>query len=174
VKAIGIDPSMTATGIAAHDGALSTVRTKATGDARLTEIRNAVTAVLLPSGVQVGGLVAVEDLPTHAHGAGITGMVQGVVRLALLSFGAPYVVVPPATLKKYATGKGNATKADMRMALYQRADLDVRDDNQVDAWWLRALALDLLGVPEVRVPAAQRAALTKLTVPDLDAGSVAS
>jgi len=72
------------------------------------------------------------------------------------------IEVPPATLKRYATGRGNATKADMRMAPYRRTGIDQPDDNLVDAAWLRHLGLDLLGAPEVRMPEAHRAALGKL------------
>jgi len=70
-------------------------------------------------------------------------------------------------LKRYATGKGNATKADMRMALFQRAGLDVRDDNAVDAWWLRAMALDHYGHPLVAMPQTHRQALEKVAWPEL-------
>jgi hypothetical protein len=81
----------------------------------------------------------------HAKSAGLTGMAQGVIRLACINADLPYVTVPAATLKKFATGKGNATKADMRMAWFQRAGFDVRDDNQCDALWLYEIGLHLLG-----------------------------
>jgi Holliday junction resolvasome RuvABC endonuclease subunit len=157
VRAGGADPSLTGTGIATADGTAFTVRSRLTGDNRLTDIDMAVRSNL-------GGLhlVCMEDLPTHAHGAGLTGLASGVVRLALLQMGVPYIAVVPSSLKVYATGKGTCTKADMRMELFRRTELDVRDDNQVDAIWLRHLALDLLGEPEIKLPQTHRRALDKV------------
>lgn len=158
-KVIGLDLSITATGTASATGELATISGLShRGDRRLQAIHEGVVALLLND----PHLVVIEDLPTHAHGAGITGMVHGVVRWACLEFDVPYVLVPPATLKKYATGRGNATKSDMRMELFRRTGLDVRDDNQADAWWLRAMGLDYLGDPAVELPAAQRTALGKV------------
>ncbi|TDE03443.1 Holliday junction endonuclease [Jiangella asiatica] len=161
---VGIDPSMTGTGLAYGHDLLDTVTfsRKVAGDQRLAHIDGAIAGA-----VRGAGLAIIEDLPTHGHGAGITGMAQGVIRLALIRAMVPYVTVPPATLKKYATGRGNATKADMRMALYQRTDLDVRDDNQVDAWWLRQMGRDAIGHHyAVKLPRAQREAMLKLTWPE--------
>jgi hypothetical protein len=152
--AIGIDPSLDGTGLAYGDELL-TVR--GAGDERLRLIYRAV--VTATGGT---GLAIVEDLPTHGMGAGKTGMAQGVVRLALLHEALPYVLVAPATLKKYATGRGNATKPDMRVELLKRTGLDLRDDNQVDAWWLRALGMDLKGAPLLTMPQSHRACLAKL------------
>ena len=138
-----------------------TIRTDdLTGDQRLVRIHDRVTD--LCDGAR---LAVIEDLPAHAMAAGKTGMAQGVVRLALLLARAQIITVTPATLKKYATGSGNATKSDMRMALYQRTGLDLRDDNQVDAWWLRAIGCDLAAEPIVSLPAGQRSALAKLPNP---------
>lgn len=160
---IGIDPSMTATGIAHCDGTTETVTYPkgCTGDARLEVLLHSVEEAVLKTEVHFR-LAIIEDLPTHAHGAGITGMAQGVVRLALTMNYCPYTIVTPATLKKFATGKGNATKADMRMSLYQRAGLDLRDDNQVDAWWLRELGLHLADQPSISLPKTHLAALDKV------------
>lgn len=168
-RVLGIDPSLTGTGIAwADDG---TATCTGVGDQRLWVIYRSVHR--LASGIDelagYGGpfeFAVVEDLPTHGQGAGKTGMAQGVVRLALLHACVPYRLVAPATLKTYATGKGNATKPDLRMALYQRTGIDLRDDNQVDAWWLRALGLDLLGEPVVELPQTHRRALAKVERPD--------
>jgi Holliday junction resolvasome RuvABC endonuclease subunit len=154
----GIDPSLTGTGIACRNGTTFTVRTQTShGDARLARIYRAVADITIETEHAV-----IEDLPTHAHGAGLTGMVQGVIRLALIDHEVPYTLVPAATLKKYATGKGNATKPDMRMELFKRAGIDLKDDNQVDAWWLRALGMDLMGEPVLKLPQSHRDALAKL------------
>jgi Holliday junction resolvasome RuvABC endonuclease subunit len=161
-RVIGLDLSLTATGICYADGSVGTVPTRSgEGDRRLVNIRQAVA-------IAIGGatLVVVEDLPTHAKSAGITGMVHGVVRELLTAIEIPYALVPPATLKKYATGRGNATKPDMRVALLKRTGMDLRDDNECDAWWLRAMGLDQLGRPLlVSLPQAQRDALVKVDWP---------
>lgn len=164
---LGADPSLSATGLAWADNATSTCG--GNGDQRLRVIYRTVLA--LASGNDPLGppqrfdLAVVEDLPTHGQGAGKTGMAQGVLRLALMAAQVPYVLVPPATLKVYATGRGNATKPDMRVALLQRHGVDLRDEDQVDAWWLRAMGLDHLGAPVVTLPQTHRRALDKVDWP---------
>jgi Holliday junction resolvasome RuvABC endonuclease subunit len=160
ITMVGIDPSLTATGYAHTDGSLNTCPlSKVTGDERLWKIYLWIRGVLK---VEKPQYAVIEDLPTHAHGAGITGMVQGVVRLALMERSIQYRTVPPATLKRFAVGRGNATKADMRMELYKRAGVDVRDDNQADAYWLRELGLHLAGQPTIDLPKTHLVALEKV------------
>lgn len=176
-RVIGLDPSITATGIAWHDGSTTTTHDTVTvGDVRLDNIARKVelAACYHPDLLRHdeygddrrAHLAVVEDLPINAKGAGITGMVQGVIRYTLLGLDVPYALVTAAALKKYATGNGNANKSDMRMALYKRTGLDLRDDNKVDAWWLRAMGMDHLGCPLVELPQAQRAMLDTVKWPE--------
>lgn len=158
-RVVGLDLSMTATGIAWCDGTTYTVKTKQTGDLRLLDIIDEISRAVDGRGL---ALVVIEDLPTHAKSAGITGMVQGAARAYLLRRSVPYVTVPPATLKKFATGRGNCGKPEMAVALFKRFDRELPDDNQVDALWLRAAGHQLLGAPLVELPAVQVAALDKL------------
>lgn len=161
-RVLGLDLSLTATGIALPHGALTTYATPHRGMPRLQAIRDVIT-----THIHSLDLVAIEG---YAFGrpnqAAHLGELGGVIRLTLHEHGIPYADIPPASAKKYATGKGNATKPDMRMALFQRAGIDERDDNAVDAWWLRAMALDHLGHPPVKMPADHRTALAKVTWPE--------
>lgn len=162
IRVIGLDLSLTATGIAHSDGSTETIKTRpADGDSRLLQIVRSIN-----DGIEPNIIAVLEDLPTHAKAAGITGMVHGAVRAHLLSRGVPYALVPPATLKAYATGKGNADKAGMTLAAYKRFAREFSDDNQVDAWWLRAAGLDWIGEPLAVMPETQRARLTKARWPD--------
>lgn len=159
---IGLDLSITATGYCdTFDTALTWKLPATLGDHRLDII-----GVNVRKALPGASLAVVEDLPTHAHGAGITGMVHGAVRTELIRHQTPYALVTPATLKKYATGKGNADKTAMALALYKRAGIELADDNQVDAWWLRAAGLHHLGHPIVDLPAAQVDALDKVQWPE--------
>lgn len=165
MRVIGLDPSITATGIARADGTLDVVGGKPEdGDRRLQTIRDEIRLILL---VDRPHLAVLEDLPKNAQTAGITGMVQGVIRCELIAEGVPYVLVVPSTLKKYATGDGRADKSDLRMALFVRAAINEKNDNKVDAWWLRHLGLDYFGEAPVRLPALQR---KSLDVPKWPAG----
>ena len=160
---LGLDLSLSATGVAAPDGTTSTIKTRdRDGDRRLAQIRDTIAGLC-------GGadLAVVEDLPTHAYSAGITGMVHGAVRVALLDAGVPYALVTPATLKKYATGNGGAKKSGMVLAAYKRFGVDFADEDQCDAFWLRAAGLDQVGEPLAVLPAAQRALLGKARWPHM-------
>jgi Holliday junction resolvasome RuvABC endonuclease subunit len=164
---LALDLSLAATGVALPDGTLYTEKPSTKGDRRLCEIARAIGQQLNTRDID---LVVLEDLPMGIRNAaaGALGMLHGAVRYKLIRLDVPYLLVPPATLKVFATGRGNATKADMRLELYKRTGLDIRDDNQVDAWWLRALALDLAGHPILELPQTHRRALDKLTLPVLE------
>lgn len=165
IKIAGLDLSITATGIADIHGFTSTVGGDARqGDKRLCKIRAAVEAEILAA-----DLIILEDLPRSGMGGATTGMVQGVVRERLVAHDVPYILVPPSTLKMYATGNGGSAKPELRMSLYKRFGYDIADDNQVDAWWLRALGHDLYDQPihqsngNLYLPESHRRALNKLT-----------
>jgi Holliday junction resolvasome RuvABC endonuclease subunit len=157
VKVLGLDPSIAGTGVARTDGSLLTIKTKAEwgdGERLLVLYRH---LRLVCAGVD---FAVIEDLPANAMSAGITGRAQGVVRLVLTQWDVPYTAVPPATLKKFATGKGNAKKPDMRAAWLAYSGEDNADDNQVDAAFLRLIGLHLKG-ETVNLPAEQLAAVDK-------------
>jgi Holliday junction resolvasome RuvABC endonuclease subunit len=162
-RVLGLDLSISATGVALPDDTVRTIKTRpADGDRRLVMIETFITTVTI--GVD---LAVIEDLPTHAMSAGITGMVHGVARAVLTNAGIPYALITPATLKAFATGKGNADKTAMAMAAFKRAGLEFADDNQCDAFWLRAAGLDHLGHALFDLPAAQRERLAKVAWPEL-------
>lgn len=172
LRVMGLDLSITAPGIALPDGTTMTIKTRTQdGDRRLQTIVDHIGAALDDGPDETRDnvdLVVIEDLPTHAKSAGITGMVHGAVRLRLLDFRTPYVLVTPATLKAYATGRGNADKTAMAIAALKRTGQEFADDNQVDAAWLRWAALDWYDRPEFTMPRAQRDRLAKVAWPDLN------
>ena len=157
---LGLDLSIAATGAAWQMPECSPVAQSwkmpsGEGDYRLVRIASAVQSVAADGAF----LAVIEDLPTHAHSAGITGMVQGAVRVELIRLGVPYALVAPATLKKFATGKGNADKTAMALAACKRAGMEFADDNACDAAWLWWAGMVALGHPQFDLPAAQVAAL---------------
>jgi Holliday junction resolvasome RuvABC endonuclease subunit len=50
------------------------------------------------------------------------------------------LVVPPLTLKKYATGKGTSKKQEMLLQMYKRWGVEFNDDNAADSYALARLA----------------------------------
>jgi len=57
----------------------------------------------------------------------------------------PYQSIPVGTIKKFATGKGNASK-EMMIESAREAGFDVSDDNEADAVHLLRYVLDDLSV----------------------------
>jgi hypothetical protein len=169
VKVAGLDLSMMASGVC-HTGTgddadwecqtgacWHLIKPREDKDLRLPEIKSRIKRL-----VTGHEFVLIEMLPPHMKGAGITGMVQGVVRDMLLEEGIRYGDVGPSSLKKYATGKGNASKTEMALAALKRGDIEFSNDNECDAWWLWVMAMDLSGCSAFSLPQAQRAELQKI------------
>jgi Holliday junction resolvasome RuvABC endonuclease subunit len=167
-RVIGLDLSLTATGLCMPDGTTITIKTQPKdGDRRLV----AIAETIRRAAAEGADLAVIEDLPTHAMSAGITGMVHGVARAALIGHSIPYALLSPATLKAFATGKGAGDKTPMAMAAYKRAGVEFPDDNQCDAYWLRAAGLDWLGAPLFDLPQSQRDRLAKAKWPQMAVAS---
>lgn len=179
-RVIGIDLSLTATGIA--DSAGTALRTHTihstpsgrTVSAQRDRLRHIVTEIAdhISTQGRHPALVLIEGPSYGSRGAGTWDRgglwwltVDQILGRGIDARRHPLAVVPPAVLKKYAAGRGNATKADMRVALNNRAGLDIRDDDQVDAWFLCAMGLDYLGHPPVELPKTHRVALDKVAWP---------
>lgn len=163
---LALDLSLTGSGIALPDGTTDTIRTRSlTGAPRLAHVRWAIIAHL--EGWQPA-LVAIEGYAfgrtNKAHHIGELG---GVIRLMLHERGQAWTEVPPASVKKYATGKGNANKNDMLAASIRQLGYEGSSGDEADALWLRAMALDHLGHPVVEVPVSHREALAKVSWPEL-------
>lgn len=156
---LGLDLSLTSSGLALPDGSVTSIKTKTKGCTRLAEVRDRVIKYLVDSNADY---VAMEGYafgrPNQAHYIGELG---GVVKTALHEAGCHFVVVPPSNVKMYATGKGNANKDEVLSAAVLAFGFAMSND-EADALWLRAMAHDAFGEPVVRVPEKNRAALTKI------------
>ena len=137
-RVLGLDLSLTATGYAYNDEVTGVIRSKARGMPRLRHICDEVMALAYATDVAVLEDYAFSRADAHAHALGELG---GVVRLALHDERIPYVDVKPSTLKKFATDKGNAPKDAMLAAAIRRFGFEGSDNNEADAWLLRAMGL---------------------------------
>jgi crossover junction endodeoxyribonuclease RuvC len=168
---VGLDLSLTATGVATSSGTKivdSTGHKGDTLDQRRTRLIG-MTERIINEVTPLADLVVIEA-PAFSRTQGAMHDRSGLwwLVVAALHDGLANVTeVAPTALKKYITGKGNAPKGDMRMEIFKRFGVDIRDDNEADAFALRALGLDLLGHPLVQMPVAHRAGLEKLHRPTL-------
>ncbi|MFV2094856.1 hypothetical protein ACFHW1_05105 [Micromonospora sp. LOL_014] len=170
-RVVGLDLSLASTGIAVGHWTFSIKPGDRRDLARLEYLRDAVLAYVIDNSPD---LVVVEG-PSYGSARGAQAGhheragLWWLVRMAITggAGGWPLAVVPPATLKLYATGKGTADKPAMAVAAYKRLGIEGVSDDEVDAAWLRAAGMDHLGHPLAVMPAAQRAALDKVTWPEV-------
>lgn len=184
LRIVGLDLSLTATGIAVtHDQvgeprlACRTVSPRRRPSdniidhVRLHETFQAVAAALACK----PDLVVVEWLPavTGTGGAPLRlAELHGALKHFMWAKGHRYVDVNPSHVKTYATGKGNAKKDLVRAEITARYGglLHIGTTDEADATALLALALDAYGQPLAEVPPTNRAAVGKVTWPQLPIG----
>lgn len=157
----GLDRSLTATGLVTPDGARHIIGSRHRGLARLADLRDQILNTL-----SYPCLVVTEGYSmASGQGAHQLGELGGVVLLAIHELGQPIAIVPPPSLKKFATGKGNANK-DQVLAAAVRRWPDIDDNNIADAAWLQAMGHAAYH-PEDHLTVAQLAAIAPIDWPAL-------
>jgi len=164
---IGLDLSLTCTGIAGA-GWTDIVRTKLRGDHRLGYLVDTI-----GSFIKAAEMVVMEG-PSYGH-AGLGGHeelagLRCAIRLWCHRRKIPYGVVPPSSLKMYATGRGNATKGEIRSAIADRYGVETEGAgryDEADAYTALAMGLHHLGYPLAEVPERNAGALAGCVWPEL-------
>lgn len=137
-----------------------------TGLARLASLRDDCLALVRHAAAD---LVLLEGIAYAAKGAmhaEICGL-HFAVQLALWEAKVPTLLIPPATLKKFATGKGNVDKAVVLTEAVRRLGYTGSDHNVADALWLLQAGLSHYQLDgQVHLPAKQREALAALHWPN--------
>lgn len=145
---VGLDPSLTGFGVAAiGDEYWETWLLKSTkrGIDRLLDLSYQLSDIFAEVGHRHPiGDVAVEDTVRASLSASALGELAGIVKMtchtALTGPGKYPLRVPPTTLKKYATGRGNAKKPEVMLSVYKKWGVEILDDNLSDAYVLAKIA----------------------------------
>jgi Holliday junction resolvasome RuvABC endonuclease subunit len=145
-------------GIAYPDATVIAHRTDATNMARVNEIVAEITGTVAHDDVALAVIEGYAYAANTAHAAKLIEL-GGIVRYALWDLGCRYVVVAPKTLKKVATGNGNANKYAVIKAAERHFGYAGDSDDEADALWLRAIGVDLLGFPACEWTKAQDAGM---------------
>lgn len=152
MRVVGIDPSLTATGIACEDQGIRVATVGSAGRKndsfrkRWSRIQNLTQKVC---GMVPDGAVVVLEAPSYGSRTGSqhdrAGLWWAIYdRLS----GHRVVTVPPTVRAMYATGKGNAGKDQVLAAVVRRyPSVEVTNNNEADALVLCAMGYRWLGVP---------------------------
>ena len=147
-RVVGLDLALRASGLALPDGTLHTLKipNRIRGYRRHAWLAEELVARLNP--------VAPDLVSIEAYALGAPGRLSlvrlgeagGLVRTLFARAGWPWIEVPQALVKKTATGRGNADKADVMAAAEddaQRRGLPMPDNtDEADAYWLRWIGED--------------------------------
>lgn len=148
MRVVGLDLSLTSSGVAPSDGSTYRIKTNAkqTLPDRLRTIADRVCFE-----ISNNTLTLIEEVPSHAAFS-ITALakVHGAVLYKIGN--SPMLYATPPVLKKYATGKGNANKDAVLAEAIRRFNFQGTSNDEADAFILMNMGMDLLGTPLVAVP----------------------
>jgi len=142
---IGIDQSLTSTGIATVGGGepacdLIQPDSSIKGVERLAYIRNHVKVFTTTHGPCAHACI---EGPSHGstNRGDDLGQLRGVLLLALYDWGIPTTIIPPTVLKKFGARRGDASKERMLKAAEEEFGILLgSQDDMADALWLAQLA----------------------------------
>ena len=149
---IGIDPSLTSTGIVVlrdnkvelaettkNKPELGTIKRVRLIRERIIDITENLTD---EEEWQAPDLIAIEGFSYGSKGRSVFDIaylgwrIREDLEWLRIEDGIPWLEVPPSQLKKFATGQGNANKEIILQQVYKRWGVEFSDNNQADAYVL--------------------------------------
>lgn len=144
---MGLDLSITRTGVGHPDGSTQALVPRCKGDDRLEYLADCIGLAVRQEEVE---LAVVEGLGGVYKGeaARTMPMLHGAIRLELRRCKVPYMLLSPSSLKKFATGNGSADKTAMALAALKRLGREYHTSDECDGDWLRIAGRFAYGLGE--------------------------
>lgn len=148
MRYIGIDPS-TKTGFAVLDGQGGVVdaleiTTKVEEEPQKFDhlASHILNRIELTDDYPPEFLLCIEGFSYNSKGKAVSTMygIGWIIRLQLLKRGYKYIEIPPSSLKKFVSGKGNTKKDTLAVEIYERWGFKHTSDNVRDAYALAQIA----------------------------------
>lgn len=148
----GLDLSLRSTGLAVLDGdsliVAKVVTSAGGGIKRVAELGTRIIEEVLAA---AGGPPSLWVLEGYALGvtraaSSLADLAElgGVVKLSIWRRQEDFLVVPPARLKRFVCGRGNARKDEMRLWVYKRWGFEHPSPDVIDAYALARFGLGVL------------------------------
>jgi crossover junction endodeoxyribonuclease RuvC len=152
---IGLDLSLTSTGVSIYSISDDTIVTESIKTSnknsymqryriildRITEIDHFIVpaAIYFIEGYSFG---------SFGKSSSMSNLIElgGIIKYDLTNRERFYIDVPPTVLKKFVTGKGNAKKEDIKLALYKKYHKEFKNSDEADAYALTMFGLKYLEI----------------------------
>lgn len=159
---VGLDISITGTGVVVLDRQLQTVKAECIKskpqDDWYARVNNIVSRVfdIIPD--PVFSTVFVEDYAFAAKGQVFNiAELSGIIKFRMWYDAYAFLRIPPTSLKKFTTATGTAPKELMMKEVYKRYGVDFNDNNVADAYALARMGYAI--TQQVNVPQYQKEAI---------------
>jgi crossover junction endodeoxyribonuclease RuvC len=153
---LGIDASLTHTGLVILNPAnelihAETVSPKTKGTQRLIDYGQYVEDFLYKYEPAIAVMEGYAFTPAVGHAFGL-GELGGIIKCELWKHGVPVHIVAPMSLKKFGTGSGKGDKNKIMLSVYRKYGIELKDDDQTDAFILAQIGLRILQQKAGKIP----------------------
>lgn len=143
VKILGLDVSYSATGYYYSDTGYGVIKSSPKM-VRMERIKYIVKQIQGLLATVSPDFVVLENYSFNSkNDREMAGELGGHVRMAIYDRKIPIYMVPPTSLKKFISGKGNASKQQVMRAIREKHNKDFSNDNIADAFALWKMGNEL-------------------------------
>jgi crossover junction endodeoxyribonuclease RuvC len=144
-KIVGLDLSLTSTGIVTYAMSSAVECNKVVKTTNKYDYMTRYNKILAEIEIEIAETEAIFFIEGYALGSfskstAMSNLMElgGIIKFYLWENGVDFIVVPPTSLKKFVTGKGNSKKEDVKLGIYKRYGREFVTSDEADAFGLMA------------------------------------